>query len=157
MPVLDPKEERFMVALKAAVMGTGTPFKFAARTRLVGQSIPTALRPACGIHRVLDREDEKNLSPSSSKANIVVALEIHGSVAAKSGLDDDQLDAVDTELITLKSWLKDTLIASNLGGVCAPLEYRGADTALMLGVPQGMEMVAFKTTVVTNKTDSRSA
>ena len=149
-----------MVAMKAAVMGTGTPFKLAARTRLVGQTIPTALRPACGIHRVLDREDEKNLSPSSSKANIVVALEVIGSAVAATGLDTTSLatlDAVDTELITLKSWLKDLLIGNNLGGVCAAIEYRGADTALMLGLSQGMEMVAFKTTIATNKTDSRSA
>ena len=148
-----------MVALKAAVLGTGTPFKLAARTRLVRQSIPPSLLPACGIHRLLDREDAKNLAPTTSKADMVVVLEVFGSATAPAGLTTDTLaavDLIDTELVTLKAWLKDTLITNRLGGLCAPLEYRGADTALMLGLAQGTEMVAFKTTIVTNKTDSRS-
>ena len=147
----DPIEEQVMKAIVTALTGitvSGSPlFKTVYRGRIITRSLDTSLLPAAGAFRILDREN-KNRSPGRNKADWVFGVDIAGAQT------DPAL--IDTEMIVLKCYVKDSLITNTLGGIVGEIEYRGSDTSTFAAVAQGKEVAAFQTLLVTSKTNSWS-
>jgi hypothetical protein len=147
----DPIEEQVMKAIVTALTGitvSGSPlFKTVYRGRIITSSLDTSVKPAAGAFRILDRES-KMRSPDRSKVDFVFGIDIAGSSTSQP--------AMDTELISLKSYVKNALSRSTLGGLVGSINYRGSDTSTFIAVSQGREVMAFETLMVLSATDAWS-
>lgn len=145
-----PIEEQVMVALinvLAAIQNDDTTpsFKTVARGRLVSQALTDKMSPAVSVFRIVDREVPNTRTMEKSKLKWVFGLDISGSEEAQP--------EIDTELIDLKSRCKKALVNNNLGGLTGSIIYRGSDTSEFAPIPQGNEICAFETLLVTNASD----
>ena len=147
----DPIEEKVMKAIATALSGitvsTVPLFKTVYRGRIVTRSLDASALPAAGAFRILDRES-KMRSPDRSKVEFVFGIDIAGSSTSQT--------AMDTELISLKSYVKNTLCRSTLGGLVGSINYRGSDTSTFAAIAQGREVMAFETLMVLSATDAWS-
>jgi hypothetical protein len=147
----DPIEELVMKALVTTLQGitvTGSPlFKTVYRGRIVTRSLDASVLPAAGVYRILDRES-KLRSPDRSKINFVFGVDIAGAQTTQPTMD--------TELVSLKSYVKNALNRNTLGGLVGSINYRGSDTSTFAAIAQGREVMAFETLMVLSATDAWS-
>ena len=145
----DPIEEQVMKAILTALNGitvSGSAlFKTVYRGRIATRSLDPSVLPAAGAFRILDRES-KMRSPDRSKINFVFGVDIAGAQTTQPTMD--------TELISLKSYVKNALNRSTLGGLVGSINYRGSDTSTFAAVAQGREVLAFETLMVLAATDA---
>jgi hypothetical protein len=147
-----PKLESAMAALVAviaAINDGGTPpvaaFNYVTRQRIIGQNLQQSLKPACGVQRLIDRNDRKNDTFETQKTTLVFQLQVAGKETDK--------ELIDTELVTLKAQLDDALLNCTLGGLVSPIAYFGADSSNFVAIPQGSELITYECEITKPKPD----
>ena len=146
-----PKLETVMAAIATVVANitdgavpTPNPvFNYVTRQVIIGQNLQTAQKPACGIQRLMDRNDRRFDTATSQKNTVIVQLQITGSQTNK--------ELIDTELVSLKEYLDNALLNNTLGGLVSAITYFGADSSNFVAIPQGSELITYEFTLAKPK------
>jgi hypothetical protein len=146
-----PKLELVMAAIVAkiaAINDSSVPspnliFNYVTRQVIIGQNLQQSQKPACGIQRLIDRNDRAFDSPTSQKTKLIFQLQISASETNK--------ELIDTQLVTLKEYLDNAFLNCTLGGLVSAITYFGADSSNFVAIPQASELVTYECTIAKSK------